>query len=231
MLKFLLCFTIATTVYGDEIRRPYLDDQQLQLAKETLERPRLRAVESQAEIQPDLAFQGWWKMVLRGNEFGFGFGAQTDDIDSYVYIDLSQYDPANNKYVKISTICGTPTQPREITPLDVRNGAITMNDYYVPESTALVNVLDLNGPAFNPINGQSFWSLKLQADKKTICVSSDSQPQWEGYQATSNLLTKIESPPPILPYDNTAPVSDPVYMAKYIFNATELNHNQPLLKI
>ena len=179
---------------------------------------------------PDPAFQGWWKMETRGNEHGFGFGALTDDIDSYVFIDFSQFDPDINPFIEIKTTCGTPIFPRECTPLDVGKG-IKGNLYYVPSSTQLVNIFDLNGPAFDPTIGQSKWSLELQADKETIVASSDSQPQWVGYSVTSTLLRKVQEPPPVRPYDDTETsfpsVTDPVEMAKYIYNALELNYNQP----
>lgn len=188
---------------------------------------------AQSSAFPDPAFQGWWKMDLRGSESGFGLGALTDDIDSYVFIDISTFNPSTNPYVTIDTVCGTPTFPRQCTPLDVGSG-ITLNLYYVPSSTELVNVMDLNGPAFDPVNGQSWWSLKLQADKKSIVVSSDSQPQFQGVGADlnlSNLMRKIENPPPIRPYDDTGTLfptaSDPVNMAKYIYNALLLNYNPP----
>ena len=116
-LSYLLSLGILSTVYGElEIRRPYLDEKQLKIAQETLEKKQAKlgsslAAERQAVTHPDPAFQGWWKMELRGNEFGFGFGSLTDDIDSYIFIDTSQYDPTNNKYVKISTLCGTQPFP------------------------------------------------------------------------------------------------------------------------
>ena len=47
----------------------------------------------------------------------------------------------------------------------------------------------------------------------------------------ANLLRKIQSPPPIRPYNDTGTsfpnASDPVNMAKYIYNSLELNYNQP----
>jgi hypothetical protein len=52
-------------------------------------------------VTPDPAFSGWWKMELRGSERGFGLGALTDDIDSYVFIDLSTFNPVTNPYVTI----------------------------------------------------------------------------------------------------------------------------------
>ena len=79
-------------------------------------------------------------MELRGGEKGFGLGAITDDIDAYVFIDLSKFDPVINPYVTINTVCGTPTYPRQCTPLDVGDG-ITLNLYYVPSSTELVNII------------------------------------------------------------------------------------------
>ena len=237
---FGILLTIGTfDAYGHAIKPNTLAKEQIEKAYKKLEEHKAYLASQKAKgitqptPIPDPAFQGWWKMELRGDESGFGLGALTDDIDAYVFIDLSTFNPVTNPFVTIDTVCGTPTFPRQCTPLDVGSG-ITMNLYYVPSSTELVNVMDLNGPAFNPINGQSWWSLKLQPDKKSIVVSSDSQPQFQGLGAAinhSNLLRKIISPPPIRPYDDTGTpfpsASDPVNMAKYIHNALLLNYNPP----
>lgn len=238
----LLALGALTSVHGDglKVRRPTLTQAQKEKAGAKLEAHKAslkasagktkRLTAQQSSPLPDPAFQGWWKMQTRGDIFGFGFGALTDDIDSYLYIDTSQFDPVLNPYITVDTICGTPKYPRECTPLDVGSG-ISGNIYYVPDSSSLVNISDLNGPAFDPTIGQSFWTLELQADKQTIVASSESQPQWEGYGATSALLTKIPEPPPIRPYNDIGTsfpsARDPVAMAKYVYNALELNHNQP----
>lgn len=238
LLGLLLAFGFIGSVQADgtKVKRHTMTEEQKTKAhakvtehKNLLASPKGKAL-AQSMPFPDPAFQGWWKMETRGNEFGFGFGARTDDIDSYIFIDVSQYDPIANPFIVIETTCGTPTCPRQCTPLDV-GGGIFFNLYFVPSSTELVNILDLDGPAFDPTIGQSFWSLKLQSDGQTIVACSESEPQWEGYGAISTLLRKVKSPPPIRPYDDRGTsfpsVTDPVEMAKYIFNALELNHNQP----
>lgn len=186
---------------------------------------------------PDPTFQGWWQTVTRGDLSGFGYGTNTSDIDSYIYIDISQYDPVNNPIITIQTLCGTPTKPRECTYCDTPNGII-YNQYYVPSSTELVSTFDVNGPDFNPAFGQSFYSLKLQKNKKTICASAGSQPFFSSAlfpyslsAAGSILLRKVDSPPPVRPYNDTttdfASVNSPIEMAHYYFNALFLNYNIP----
>lgn len=221
---------------GQRINRPELTEKQKNKALIKLDAHKAKLANAKASAtleqlpHPDAAFQGWWKMETRGNQSAYGFGEATDDIDTYVYIDISEFDPYENPIIQLHSLCGTPTMPRECTPLDTPDG-IFLNLFYVPDSTSLVNILDLNGPLFDPEFGQSWWSLKLQADKQTIVTTTESRPEWEGYGATSGLLRKIDSPPPVRPYDDTGTsfprASDPVAMAKYIYNALKLNHNQP----
>lgn len=234
-LSAFLALTATTAMHADahKIRRPVLTDVQKEkaLAKLKNYKNSLKAA-PQSVITPDPALGGWWQMITRGDEFGFGFGAVTDDIDSYIYIDISQFDPEEFPFVIINTLCGTPVYPRECTTLDVGDG-IFLNLYYVPTSTQLVNILDVNGPAFDPTVGQSWWSLQLQPDSQTLTASSESQPSWVGYNpATGALLRKVDGPQqPVRPFNDTdsafPDVTNPVEIAKYIRNSLLLNHNQP----
>lgn len=174
-------------------------------------------------VTPDPAFHGWWKAVTRGDLGGFGYHAETDDIDTYIFIDTESYSP-QNPLVTIKTLCGTPLSVRECSVLDVGSG-LEFNHYYVPSETELVHVFDKDGPLFDPTVTQSSWSLKLQKDKMTICASSDSRPEYEGYGATS-LLFKKANPPTIDKGAQSDTLPNPVEMAKYIREALLLHYNQ-----
>lgn len=196
--------------------------EQKEKAIEKLKRHREERKTAKDEAaKPDPTFQGWWKSVTRGDLGGFGFKALTDDIDVYIYIDSSQFSN-QNPLVSIHTICGTNDHPRSCTPLDVGEGII-LNQFYVPSPSELVHVHDKHGPLFDPTLGQSFWSLKLQPDGRTICASSDSRPEYDGLGSTSVLFHKAEGPGDV---NCSFGTSDPVEMACYIRNALLLNYNQ-----
>lgn len=195
------------------VKRPTLSKAEKERVKTTL-----GAYWASANTNPDPAFQGWWKATTRGDLGGFGFNALTDDIDVYIYIDTT------GPLVTIGTLCGTCDYLRTCTPLDI-DGSIECNHYFAPSPEELVHVLDRDGPLFDPTLKQSWWSLKLQADKKTLCASSDSQPFYQGYGTTSMLFQKVDSAP--LLASSTIDFHDPVVMATYIRNALSLHYNQP----
>lgn len=207
--------------------------ERLQTKLQALKTTPKSAKAKEAIVAPDPALGGWWQMVTRGSQNGFGFGALTDDIDSYIYIDLDQFDPENFPYVIINTLCGTPTYPRECTIRDITGGAIEANIYYLPSATELVNVLAFGGPFFDPTLYHSLWSLSLQEDGQTLAASPDSQPSDNGYNPPFvSLFRKVDGPQmPVRPYNDAdsgfTDVNNPVEIAKYIRNSLMLNHNDP----
>ncbi|MCE5318637.1 MAG: hypothetical protein LLG04_14895 [Parachlamydia sp.] len=225
---FLLLAIICLTFMSAEARhprRPSHSPEQKKRALEKLKQHQEDRKNATDEVtRPDPAFHGWWKSVTRGDLGGFGFNAQTDDIDVYIFIDTSQFS-TQNPLVTICTLCGTKDYPRICTPLDVGEG-IALNHFYVPRSRELVHVHDKHGPLFDPTLGQSFWSLKLQPDGHTICASSDSRPEYEGYGATSVIFHKVEEMEAVGDLNCTFGTSDPVEMAQYIRNALLLHYNQ-----
>ena len=228
MVKQLILLALALGTFvsahaeGLRIRRPVLTDAQKAQVFERLKQYRKKRTAADAVVAPDPAFQGWWKSITRGDLGGFGFNAQTDDIDVYIYIDTSRFS-SQNPLVTISTICGTEVYPRECTWLDVGEG-IVLNYFYVPSSRELVHVLTKEGPLFDPTLGQSWWSLKLQEDGQTLCASSDSRPEYEGYGATSVIFQKVDEPRGL--GCSAMEAKDPVDMARYIRNALLLHYNQ-----
>jgi hypothetical protein len=185
----------------------------------------------QAAVGQENPFDGWWQQITRGSLLGFGVGGPalgtgTADIDSYINIDTS-----TAPFITIRTLCGTPALPRKCTNVDL-HPKIILNLYYQASATALVNILDLNGPLFNPVNGQSFWSLELQPDGKTLVASFDSRPEFIGYKATSYLFRKVDGPQqPVRPFNDTdsafPDVTNPVAIAQYIYNSLTLNSHDP----
>ena len=235
VLSAFIVLSTSAAVHADELklRRPEPTEEQLQKIHDKLaDFKSARKVSAEEVVYPDPALDGWWQAVIRGDQAGFGIGARTNDIDSYIYIDTSTFDPEEFPFVVINTLCGTPVYPRECTRLDVGTG-IQLNLYYVPNSNELVHVFDTDGPFFDPINGESWWSLQLQDDGLTLCTSADSQPSWVGYNPTSaQVFKKVAAPQqPVRPYGDTdaafSDVTDPVEIAKYIRNSLLLNHNQP----
>ena len=61
-----------------------------------------------------------------------------------------------------------------------------------------------------------------------MCASFDSHAEYIGLESEFGYYAKINQPPAIRPFDDTnsgfPPVTDPVYMAQYIYNALTLNH-------
>ncbi len=235
LLSALLAAPILS-LYGDElIQRPKLSLERIEKIKEKLQSPKNQEkIKKNNECRQSLRdledFQGWWQITGRGTFFGFGLGAPfagagTADIDCYIFIDTTT-DP-----VTISTLAGTPYLPRELTNLDGA-GTISFNTYYLASPTELVNTMDLDGVDFDPTNGQSWWSLKLQSDG-SIAASMDSRPEFVGYWSSqAAIFKKVPAPlQPVRPFDDTnsafPDVTNPVAIAQYIYNALTLNHNQP----
>lgn len=180
------------------------------------------------------AFDGWWQNTIRGNNAGFGeppFGS-IDDLDSYIFIDSVTLERFG--LTLVTTFPGTPVYPREFTNVDYgpTQEPSDINFYYQPNPDELVEVLDLDGPFFNPVNGQSWWSLKLQPDGTSLCASIDSRPEYIGYLSQANFFKKIDAPwNPIRPFDDTdsafPDVTNPVAIAQYMYNSWTLNSLNP----
>lgn len=198
---------------------------------------KLKEIQSARGVQEALdptPFQGWWQLITRGNLNGFAethFGTATSDSDSYIFIDTETLQRFGITIV--STLAGTPVYPREFTNQDygTTQEPLGLNFYYQASPTEIVQVFDLDGPAFDPTVGQSSWSLKLQADGQSLCAGFDSRPDFVGTLTDSGFYQKISAPPPIRPFDATdsafPDVTNPVAMAQYIYNAFTLNFLDP----
>ncbi len=239
LFKIVLCAFLAHAFtaysYDDQLKRKCLSPERAEKLKQKTQsaeyQEKIKKHKEHYKSSRDLEdFQGWWQITARETLFGFGlggpyFGNGTSDVDCYIFIDTTT-DP-----VTITTLAGTPYLPRELTNLDAPGG-IFLNTYYLASPTELVNTLDLDGPDFDPTNGQSWWSLKLQPDG-TIAASFDSRPEFVAF--TASIVTtfhKVDAPQqPVRPFDATdsafPDVTNPVNIAQYIYNALTLNYNNP----
>ncbi len=187
-------------------------------------------------------FQGWWQNISRGDILGFGeirYGTATDDEGNYIFIDTQTY--ANFGFIQISTLAGTPFYPREFTNVDYGNTQTPqpffLSLYYMASPTEIASIFELDGPIFDPTNGQTGWSVKLQPGLQSLCACFDSRPDFVGLGTFSNFFRKLVDPTtmqpmpppqPIRPFDDTnsafPDVTNPVAMAQYIYNAWTYNH-------